>query len=91
MSNGVTSSAGFYRTFEGLPTGTYFARTANSAGYVNGLYAGIGCSGACVPTAGTPISVTAGSTRAGVNFASTAARGSRATSSRGRAHGRSPT
>jgi 5-hydroxyisourate hydrolase-like protein (transthyretin family) len=69
VSNGVTSSAGFYRTFEGLPTGTYFARTANSAGYVNGLYAGIGCSGACVPTAGTPISVTAGSTRAGVNFA----------------------
>jgi hypothetical protein len=68
-SSGFTSSTGFYRTSDGLPTGTYFARTANTAGYVNGLFSAIGCTGACVPTAGTPIAVTVGSTRAGVDFA----------------------
>ena len=68
-STGFTSSTGFYRTSEGLPTGTYFARTANTAGYVNGLFSAIGCTGACVPTTGTPIAVTVGSTHAGVDFA----------------------
>jgi hypothetical protein len=68
-TSGFTSSTGFYRTFEGLVTGTYYARTANTGGYINGLFSAIGCTGACVPTAGTPISVSAGCTRAGVDFA----------------------
>ncbi len=54
----------------GLPTGTYFALTANGHGYVNESYNDIACLG-CTATAGTPISVTAGSTTSGIDFAMT--------------------
>ena len=55
----------------GLPTGTYYARTNNSLGYVNELYDDIPCVGSCTATSGTPIAVTLGVTRTGIDFALT--------------------
>jgi hypothetical protein len=64
----ATNSAGVYTTPAGLPAGTYYARTSNFSGFVNKLYNNQTCAG-CVVTSGTPISVTAGSTTTGINFA----------------------
>ena len=56
-------------TSPGLPTGTYFARTVNTAGYVDKLYGDITCPfGACSETSGRPIAVTAPNTTNGVDF-----------------------
>ncbi len=65
---GATDGAGNYNTNVGLPTGTYFARTNNSLGYINELYNNITCLN-CIVTSGTPIAVTAGSATSGINFA----------------------
>jgi FIMAH domain len=69
LTGGTTDGTGVYRTSEGLPTGTYYARTENSLGLVNKVYNDVTCSTSCVPTAGTPIGVTAGSTTLGIDFA----------------------
>ena len=56
----VTTNASGVYTANGLATGTYFARTSNSLGLIDQLYANIGCAGSlCTATTGTPISVTA--------------------------------
>jgi len=62
------ASGGF--TLDGLPAGTYFARTAVPAGsgLVDQLFNTLPCV-ACVVTTGTPIVVTNGTTQSGVNFA----------------------
>jgi hypothetical protein len=65
-----TGPVGNYIT-SGLPAGTYFARTSNGLGYANRLYNNLPCSGGCVVTTGTPITVTASATTTGVNFALT--------------------
>ena len=65
-----TDNLGRYTTRVGLPTGTYFARTSNSIGYINVLYPTSTCL-SCPPSFGNPISVTAGSTTTGINFSLT--------------------
>ena len=68
VGSGLTTVSGQYNS-PGLPTGTYFARTSNSQGYIEQLYNGATCLGSCLVTAGTPISVTAGAPTSNVNFA----------------------
>jgi hypothetical protein len=70
VASGFTDVDGEYVTVEGLPTDSYYAITANSSGYVDGLYSGQPCVG-CDPTTGTEIPVTQGEVREGVDFALT--------------------
>ncbi len=64
----ATNASGVYAS-EGLPAGTYYAYTRNSAGLVDQLYNNMICAGArCTPTTGTPITVTLGLTTANINF-----------------------
>ncbi|HJQ68390.1 MAG TPA: carboxypeptidase regulatory-like domain-containing protein [Blastocatellia bacterium] len=69
VGNGFTDNAGNYTTSGGLPAGNYFARTNSNSGYLNKLYNNIDCSLSCDPITGTAITVTAGSTTSGINFA----------------------
>ena len=69
VTSGYTDSAGAYLTGTGLPPGTYFARTSNSAGYVNELFGGALCVSGCVVTSGTPIVVSAAGVVSGIDFA----------------------
>jgi hypothetical protein len=72
VGTGFSDASGAYSTSSGLPTGTYHARTFNSSGFIEELYDDITCAGgSCSRTAGTPISVTAGSTTGHINFALT--------------------
>jgi 5-hydroxyisourate hydrolase-like protein (transthyretin family) len=65
----TTDASGAYTT-EAVPAGTYYARTSNSAGYMDELYDNIPCAaGVCTVTSGSPVTVTAGSTTGGVDFA----------------------
>src|SRR5207249_64124 len=70
VTSGVTDTSGGYTTNAGVPTGSYYAVTSNSQGYIELLYNNITCL-SCSPSGGTPISVTAGSTTSGINFALT--------------------
>jgi hypothetical protein len=67
VASGFTDASGNYTTPAVLPTGTYYARTSNSRGYIDELYNDITCFG-CSPTIGAPIPVTAGSTSGNINF-----------------------
>ena len=67
VSSTDTDSLGNYSTPAELPSGTYYARTFSTPGYIEELYNNIPCAG-CVVTSGTPITVTAGSTTTGINF-----------------------
>ena len=55
-----------------LAAGSYFVRTANTAGFVDRLFktgGNIDCAGGtCAVTAGTAVTVTAGATTSGINF-----------------------
>jgi hypothetical protein len=52
---GYTDATGSY-TVEGLPAGTYTARTSNGEGYIDELYDDMPCpGGACDVTTGTPV------------------------------------
>jgi len=53
----------------GLPTGTYYARTQNWAGFADERWDDISCAGTCDPELGTAISVTAPSATSAVDFA----------------------
>ena len=64
-----TDASGYYLMKVGLPTGSYYARTSNGQGYVNEVYDDIECIGACEFASATSISVTAGSTKTGIDFA----------------------
>lgn len=68
VSDGRTDSSGNYISGAGLTTGTYYARTYSSAGYIDELYDGIQCVGSCTVTGGTPISVTIGVETPGIDF-----------------------
>jgi hypothetical protein len=82
LGNVSTDASGNY-TSQGLPPGTYYARTATGTfflnnqivGYIDQLWSGIVCLPACLlpTTTGTPIAVTSGVTTSGINFALTAA------------------
>ena len=67
-SSVTTSASGVY-TLTGLATGTYYVRTSNGAPYLDELYHDLPClGGSCLPTAGTGVEVTAGSTTSGIDF-----------------------
>jgi hypothetical protein len=54
---------------KGLPTGTYFVRTANRSGFVDKAYDDVPCpAGQCPPTSGTGVAVTTGLTTSGIDF-----------------------
>ncbi|MEM7585320.1 MAG: carboxypeptidase regulatory-like domain-containing protein [Acidobacteriota bacterium] len=61
-------SSGFYR-FLGLEPGTYFATAESFRLYVRELYDDLPCGAGCIPTTGTPIIVTGGSSTTGIDFA----------------------
>ena len=67
----TTNASGAY-TIGDLPSGTYYAMTSQSAGYVNQFFGDVWCPGQCnfgdAPS-GVPIGVTAGSDVAGRDFA----------------------
>ncbi|HXY39136.1 MAG TPA: carboxypeptidase regulatory-like domain-containing protein [Vicinamibacteria bacterium] len=66
---GFTDGSGAYTTDIGVPTGTYYARTANSLGYQDQLYRGVSCAGGtCTVTEGTPIGVTVPAVTHGIDF-----------------------
>ena len=68
VTSATTDNVGNYLTRAGLPAGNYYARTFNSAGYINVTYPTSTCLG-CSVTVGTPIAVTGSSTTSGINFA----------------------
>jgi hypothetical protein len=68
-ASGYTDSNGDYETWEGVPTGTYYARTYNTEGYINEVYDDVQCLGWCDSSTGTPIGVTAGGIVSGIDFA----------------------
>ena len=65
-----SSSNGTFRTAGGVPAETYYARTSNSAGYVNEFFDSAPCIASCDPlSAGAAaIALNAGESRTGVNF-----------------------
>lgn len=66
------NAAGDYITESGLPSGTYYARTFNARGYFDKIYATLSlCFPSCLPTSGTPIAVTQGTTTNNIDFALT--------------------
>lgn len=67
VASSFTNGSGVFAT-QGLPTGTYYARTNNARGYINRLHNAIDCV-RCAVASGTPISVTLGGTTSGINFA----------------------
>ncbi len=69
FTSGTSSAFGVYTSQSGLPPGTYHARTVNGIGYVNELYGGALCIGACDVTASNPIVVVGSATTSNVNFA----------------------
>ena len=68
VATGQADAIGNYITNEGLPDGTYFVRTENSAGLVNQIYLGLPCSISCDPTTGTGVATTAPATTGGIDF-----------------------
>ena len=64
---GNTDALGNYE-IGGLPAGSYTVRTRNSQGYVDELYDDGNCASFCDPVNGDSVSVTEGSTSAGIDF-----------------------
>lgn len=68
-----TDASGNWLVTTGLTAGSYRSRASNSLGFVNEIYNNISSPGTSFSTseliAGTPISVTAGATTTGVNYA----------------------
>ena len=68
VGQGWTNASGSY-AINGLATGTYFVITSNGNPYRDELYDNLPCQGGCDVTDGTGVSVTAGATTGGINFA----------------------
>jgi hypothetical protein len=69
LSTGSSDATGNYRSFDGLPTGSYFIRTLNFKHYIDELHDDIVCTaGVCNETSGTPVLLTV-SSESTVNFA----------------------
>jgi 5-hydroxyisourate hydrolase-like protein (transthyretin family) len=66
VGSAQTTGSGTY-SVGGLPTGTYYAKTTNSLGYINELYNDVVCL-TCGVVGGTGIPVTIGQPTNGVNF-----------------------
>jgi hypothetical protein len=71
ITNGVSNGAGNYTTFDGLSSGTYYALTSNSQGYIDRLFNGIQCPFLCDPTTGTKIVVAVAANTPNINFSLT--------------------
>lgn len=68
VTSGTSNGSGDYISSTGLLTGSYFARTSNSAGYIDELYDNLGCFPSCSVTSGTAIGVTQPSTTNNINI-----------------------
>lgn len=72
VTKGIADATGAYISKAGLPGGTYYARSATSAGYFNHIYDNFSCelpySTGCHVDTGSPISVTVASTTNGIDF-----------------------
>ena len=68
VTDATTDASGNYTSRSGLTSGTYYARTSNSLGLVDGLYNGLSCVN-CNVLSGTPIGVSTGATTPNINFA----------------------
>jgi protocatechuate 3,4-dioxygenase beta subunit len=69
-TQGVSDSCGNYSVYNGLDTGTYFARTANQGGYIDEYYDDLPCIlGNCSLGEATPIPVEYGQNTSSVDFA----------------------
>ena len=72
VTEGVADATGAYLSKAGLPSGTYYARSANSAGYFNQIFESQVCnlpySTGCGIDMASPISVTVASTTNGIDF-----------------------
>jgi hypothetical protein len=69
VTSGSADLGGNYQSDDGLPTGTYYARSVAHSLHVNELYDDIPCPFLdCDPTTGTPIAVTVGATTGGIDF-----------------------
>jgi len=67
-STAATNGLGVYMV-TGLATGTHYVRTSNSFPYLDELYNDLPCpGGSCTVTAGTGVSVAAGTTTYGIDF-----------------------
>ena len=66
-TNTKTDCAGNFTCDDGLTTGSYFVRTANTQGFVDQLYSNLPCIN-CDPTTGTSVAVTAGANTPGINL-----------------------
>lgn len=65
-------NVGLYSSQQGLPTGTYYVKTANNASAPNFLdegYDNVPCEPSCAVSALTPVTVTSPATTAGIHFA----------------------
>ena len=67
VEQSYTNGLGFWGVTDLLP-GTYYARARKSSTHLGQLYQGLPCDPDCAVTGGTPIPVTAGSARQGVDF-----------------------
>ena len=68
VTNGYTDASGVYRSYAGLPTGSYRVRTYSAPeGYVDEAYNNIPCMG-CTSTTGALVAVTAGTSTSGINL-----------------------
>lgn len=62
VSTASSDNAGNYTCFDGLPTGSYFVRTANFKHFIDELFDNIVCTaGVCNATSGTAVPLTVGS------------------------------
>lgn len=69
VTYGYTDNNGNYVSESKLPPGTYYSVSYTDTYYLDEVYDNIPCpGGACDPTIGTPISVTATETVGGINF-----------------------
>ncbi|MBK9240422.1 MAG: hypothetical protein IPL75_09150 [Acidobacteria bacterium] len=66
-----TDASGNFVTGSGLSTGTYYARTTNSQGYLDELFNNKPCVGSCSVLAGDGFVVTVGATTPNINFSLT--------------------
>src|SRR5262249_38311593 len=70
FANGITDGTGNYIIDGGSVTGTVYAQTSNTLGYMNEVYNNQHCDGSCnIFGLGTAISVTLGATTSGIDFA----------------------
>jgi hypothetical protein len=69
VTSGESDFFGDYRSHDGLPTGTYYARTEAGGGLLNELFDDLPCPFLdCDPTIGAPISVTVPIITGGIDF-----------------------